>query len=151
MALGYHRTMNKIIAQIVLSCMVLIGVTAPASADVAALIRITDVSVTLHRVERNESIEFTEQDHSDAIIKRRALPQAGENSDNSSSSLLIEWFDANGTLVHRESQPDPRFVHAPGGEDVVLPEAMVLIRAPANAVELRVRPRGFIDFTIINV
>lgn len=143
--------MKSVDIRIVLTLIVLLFLSAPATADVAVLVRITDFSVTLQRVERSESIESLGQDQSDAIIKRLAAPLDANNKANSGNSLVVEWFDAAGTLVHRESRADPRFVHAPGGEDVVLPEAIVLMRAPASAVLVRVRPRGFVDFTNFNV
>ena len=143
----------KHVLQTIFVCVALLGVTAPTpvSADVAVLISITDAAITVHRVERTESTDSFAQEHSDAIIKERALPTSDATKGNSANSLVVEWFDASGKMVHREAQPDPRFVHAPGGGDVILPEALVLIRAPNSAVEMRVRPRGFVNFTVFTV
>lgn len=126
----------------------LVMVAPPAHADVAVLIRITDTVVTLQRVERSVS---NPEESSDAIIKRLQAPLEDRTQGTLANRLVIEWFDASGTLVHRESQQDPRFIHAPDGKDVVLPEALILIRAPGDAVEIRVRPRGFGHFTKFNV
>lgn len=143
--------MKNAVCQIVLMVIALLASATPASADVAVLMQITDESVTVRRVERSESAESIEQDRSDAIIKRRASSLDEPIKGGSDNNLVIEWFDASGALVHRETRPDPRFVHAPGGEDAVLPEAMILMRAPASAVEMRVRPRGYVNFTHFNV
>jgi len=151
--------MKTVIYQTISIILVLLAIAAPARADVAVLVGITGDSVTLHRVERSESIETVEQDLSDAIIKRRSLSPVGsiklDTVDKllleTVDKLLIEWFDASGALVHRESRSDPRFLHAPNGEYVVLPEATVLIRAPSDAVTMRIRPRGFAVFTSFNV
>ena len=130
--------MKSVLSRFILIFAIVLAAATSAKADVAVLIGITDDSVTLHRVERSESYETAEQARSDALLKLRALPLVQAKTNHAPNSLQIEWYDQNGTLVHQESRPDPRFIHAPGGQDAVLPETMVLLRAPATAVEIRV-------------
>jgi len=123
-----------------------------ARADMAVLIQITDQNVSLTRVERVIEVgadvpmvvEDTQQLLPGSPTSKPALP---EDEDK----LLVRWYNANGELIHHEVLRDPRFIHAPGSQEMRLPEATQLLRAPNDAVLLRVRPRAFGQFIDFNV
>lgn len=131
--------------------MLLSFVSSPARADVAVMLEITALQVTVQRVERQEP---TELDLSDEAIKRRSaelqgkLPQSelGTAHNLDENQIAIEWLDASGVVVHREIRKDPRFVHDPDGNAVVMPDAIVLLRGPSAAVQLRIMPTGYTYF-----
>lgn len=116
----------------------------------AVLIQITDETVFLARVERNDSqstmteVEATEQFMRDLTAPKTDLPSIDDK-------LVVRWYNAQGELIHQEVLRDPRFVHAPGSEERALPEATQLLRAPNEAVLLRVKPREFGQFIDLNV
>ena len=118
-------------------------VATPSRADVAVMLQITQAQVSVQRIVRQEP---TEMDLSDEAIKRRSAEFPSKLQNPVEDMMLVEWLDAAGLVVHREVRKDPRFVHDPNGVAVVMPETVVLLRAPSSAVQLRVKPRGHGDF-----
>lgn len=148
--MGHHGPVKQTV--ITIGCLLfglLLGFST-AQADMAVLIQITDQSVILARVERNDSENvLTEEEATEQFMRDLAAPKTDLPSID--DKLVVSWYDAQGGLVHQEVLRDPRFVHAPGSEERVLPEATLLLRAPNEAVLLRVKPRKFSQFIDLNV
>ncbi len=158
----YHRSVKKSLSQLSLLFFSLLLVQTSAHADMAVLIQVTQNTVQLERVQRSESAEFESSADEDVaqIMNEQAQPKEERlDADRSALSDLLEnndklvvyWFNANGKLVGRELLRDPRFVHAPGSKEVILPEATLLLRAPNEAVLMRIKPREFAQFIDLNV
>lgn len=154
--MGYNSSVKQRL--ITIGCLIfglLLGASS-AQADVAVLIQITSQSVSLERVERVDQSEaaLTAETPNDSDATQRLIQGLTTNKSTMTeddSKLLVRWYNALGELIHYEVLRDPRFIHAPGSPEMVLPEATQLLRAPNSAVMLRVKPRDFAQFIDFDV
>lgn len=121
-----------------------------AKADMAVLIQISDETVSLVRIEKTGAAD-PQTDHE---ATRQLMQRTKTNSlflPEDEDKLSVRWFNAAGELVHHEMLLDPRYIHAPGSQERQLRAAIQLLRAPNDAVLLRVKPRGYSQFIELNV
>jgi len=142
--------MNLLRAWIIASSCGLFFLPHSASADVAVLLQLTHHDITVERI-RRRAPGVVEQSR---VAVRKIRGGAGFSAFEAGSSVgfvQLAWYGADGQLVHTELKPDPRFTHAPGGQDVAFPSAILRAKGPSSAIRLDIRPSGFTDFLPVDV